>query len=316
MGRGKVMVTFKRLLLWFTFGVGLLTYPLIAGRIDSKERMIFIGFILLLGIFLTGTGGGRKVKRIRRRSKEDEELKEDESDEIPAPVQSEEDASTRRNEKLSRSRGGASSEPEQEPEAEEVTVSLAEDTVSVDVIEENVHVAEEFVAEVDAESMEEADIEGFIDERRDRHDLIRRRIEARRREQLADIRADAAKTYQSADESEDLITLLGSEGHGLTVLETSIDSEEGSPIGAVFVRIDSERILKVRMPLDQGFIEGKEPLPELPPLPDLGDLPLPPLPDLGDLPLPPLPDLADLPPPPLPAPSKLDTLREEMSNDD
>ncbi len=102
----------------------------------------------------------------------------------------------------------------------------------------------------------------------------------------------------------------------MTVLETSIDSEEGSPIGAVFVRIDSERILKVRMPLDQGFIEGKEPLPELPPLPDLGDLPLPPLPDLGDLPLPPLPDLADLPPPPLPAPSKLDTLREEMSNDD
>ncbi len=315
------MVTFKRLLLWFTFGVGLITYPLIAGRIDSKERMIFIGLILLLGIFLTGTGGGRKVKRVRRRSKDTkEDSEEDTSEDLPAPVQSEEDASTRRNEKLSRSRGGQSSEEskaEQDTPDEEVSVSLAEETVSVDVIEENVHVAEEFVAEVDAESMEEADIEGFIEERRDRHDLIRRRIEARRREQLADIRADAAKIYQSADQSEDLVSLMNTEDHGLEILDTSAgDSTEGSPIGAVFVRIDSKRVLKVRMPLDQGFIAGKEPLPELPPLPDLGDLPLPPLPDLGDLPLPPLPDLGDLPPPPLPVPSKLDTLREEMSNDD
>ena len=77
MWRGKVMVTFKRLLLWFTFGVGLLTYPLIAGRIDSKERMIFIGIILLLGIFLTGTGRGRKVKRIRRRPTVDEDDEQD-----------------------------------------------------------------------------------------------------------------------------------------------------------------------------------------------------------------------------------------------
>lgn len=313
-------MTFKRLLLWFTFGVGLITYPLIAGRIDPRERMIFIGLILLLGIFLTGTGRGRKVKRVRRRSEVSKQIKDDDAtEEIPAPVQSEEDASTRRNEKLSRSRGGQPSESESEEttQDEEVSVSLAEETVSVDVIAENVHVAEEFVAEVDAESMEEADIEGFIDERRDRHDLIRRRIEARRREQLADIRADAAKIYQSADESEDLVSTLSTDNHGLEVLETSAgESGEGSPIGAVFVRIDSERILKIRMPLDQGFIAGKEPLPELPPLPDLGDLPLPPLPELGGLPLPPLPDLGDLPPPPLPAPSKLDTLREEMSNDD
>ena len=78
-------------------------------------------------------------------------------------------------------------------------VSLADDEVSVTVIEENVHVAEEFVAEIDAESMEEADIESFIDDRRGRHALIRRRIEARRREQLADIRSETAKIYQSAD---------------------------------------------------------------------------------------------------------------------
>jgi hypothetical protein len=139
--------------------------------------------------------------------------------------------------------------------------------------------------------MEEADIESFIDDRRDRHALIRRRIEARRREQLADIRSETAKIYQSADESEDLLTLVGTENHGHTVLEVSEDIPAGSPVGAVFARIDDTRILKVRLPLDQGFIASSEPLPELPPLPDLGDLPLP----------------------PPPSSSKLDALRDEMN---
>jgi hypothetical protein len=301
------VVTFKRLLLWFALGVGLITYAIIAGRISDKERMILIGMIFLLGIFLTGTGGGRKVKRVRRRSEVVDE-EEDSTESIPVPVQSEEDASTRRNEKLSRSRGSVETIADDDDESEsdeEVSVSLAEETVSVGVIEENVHVAEEYVAEVDAESMEEADIEGFIEERRDHHSLIRRRIEARRREQLADIRADAAKIYQSADQSEDLVSLLGKENHGLTVIEESNTLPQGSPIGAVYTRIDSERVLKILVPLDQGFVAGKEPLPELPPLPDLGDLPLPPPPALGDLPLPPLPSV-----------SKLDALRDEISNDD
>ena len=194
----------------------------------------------------------------------------------------------------------AEPEPE-EPEVEEVVVSLADDEVSVTVIDENVHVAEEFVAEIDAESMEEADIESFIDDRRDRHALVRRKIEARRREQLADIRSETAKIYQSADESEDLLTLVGTENHGHTILEVSEDIPAGSPVGAVFARVDDARILKVRLPLDQGFIASSEPLPELPPLPDLGDLPPPPLPDAGDLPL-----------PPPPSSSKLDALRDEM----
>jgi hypothetical protein len=296
------MVTFKRLMLWFSLFTGVLAFLVLAGNLSPKEQMIFGASILLLIIFLMGTGGGRKVERVRRRSEmEVEESKSEPDQELPAPVQSEEDASARRDAKLSRSRSGEP-EPEPEPEVEEVVVSLADDEVLVTVVEENVHVAEEFVAEIDAESMEEADIESFIDDRRDRHALIRRRIEARRREQLADIRSETAKIYQSADESEDLLTLVGTENHGHTVLEVSEDIPAGSPVGAVFARIDDTRILKVRLPLDQGFIASSEPLPELPPLPDLGDLPLPPLPDLGDLPL-----------PPPPSSSKLDALRDEMN---
>ena len=296
------MVTFRRLMLWFSLFTGVLAFLVLAGNLSDKEQMIFGASILLLTIFLMGTGGGRKVERIRRRSEvEVEESKSEPNQELPAPVQSEEDASARRDAKLSRSRSGEPDPEPDEPEVEEVVVSLADDEVSVTVIEENVHVAEEFVAEIDAESMEEADIESFIDDRRDRHAPIRRRIEARRREQLADIRSETAKIYQSADESEDLLTLMGTDNHGHTILETSEDIPAGSPVGAVFARVDDTRILKVRLPLDQGFIASSEPLPELPPLPDLGDLPPPPLPDAGDLPLPPLPSSA-----------KLDTLRDEM----
>ena len=296
------MVTFKRLMLWFSLFTGVLAFLVLAGNLSPKEQMIFGASILLLIIFLMGTGGGRKVERIRHRSEvEEEESESDPEQELPAPVQSEEDASARRDAKLSRSRSGEPEPEPDEPEVEEVVVSLADDEVSVTVIEENVHVAEEFVAEIDAESMEEADIESFIDDRRGRHALIRRRIEARRREQLADIRSETAKIYQSADESEDLLTLVGSENHGHTVLEISEDLPGGSPVGAVFARIDETRILKIRLPLDQGYIASSEPLPELPPLPDLGDLPLPPPPEIGDL----------APPPPA-STSKLDALRDEM----
>ena len=296
------MVTFKRTLLWFSLAIGVLGFLALAGSLEEKERLIFGAVILLLIIFLMGTGGGRKVKRVRHRSEmEQEETTSEPEQEIPAPVQSEEDASARRDAKLSRSRSGAP-EPEPEPVDEEIVVSLADDEVEVSVIDENVHVAEEFVAEIDAESMEEANIESFIDDRRDRHALIRRRIEARRREQLADIRSETAKIYQSSDESEDILSLIGTDNHGQTIHEVSGDIPSGSPVGAVFARIDESRILKIRLPLDQGFIASAEPLPELPPLPDLGDLPLPPLPDIAGLPL-----------PPPPSSSKLDAMRDEMN---
>ena len=295
------MVTFLRLMLWFGLFTGALTFLALAGNMTSLVRMIFGAAILLLIIFLMGTGGGRKVERIRKRSEKIEPEPEELKEELPAPVQSDVDVSSRRNAKLSRSRTGAP-EPEPEPEEdEEVTVSLADDEVEVSVIDENVHVAEEYVAEIDAESMEEADIESFIDDRRDRHAQIRRRIEARRREQLAEIRSETAKIYQSADDSEDLLALVASENHGHTIHEISENLSPGSPIGAVFVRIDENRLLKVRIPMDQGFISSTEPLPELPPLPELGDLPLPP-PPAGDLPL-----------PPPASSSKLDALRDEIN---
>ena len=63
------------------------------------------------------------------------------------------------------------------------------------------------------------------------------------------------------------------------------------------IRIDENKILRLRVPLDVGLRAAES---EAEPLPDLGGLPPPPLPKaIGDLPPPPLPgEIGGLPPPP------------------
>jgi len=286
---------FGRVMLWFTLIVGGLGFLVMVGQLDQTMQIVYAAALLLLMAVLLRPGRGKKVVRRRRRS---ELAAEEEAavDDLPAPVVGEDDTSSRRSDKISRSRGrGADVEDEPEEEAV-VSVALADEEVAVEAIEDKVHVAEEYVAEVDADSMEEADIEAFIDERREHHARVRRRIEARRREDLAQIRADSARMYQSADEGEDLVALLSTPGHGLTVIEEDASETDGHPVGATFVRIDETRVMKVRIPLDTGYVAPKDPtaepeLPALPPLPmPAADGSLPPLP----MPLPSQNALADL----------------------
>ena len=264
------MVTFLRLMLWFGLFTVYLTFLALAGTMNSLVQMIFRSCNFIAHYFLMGTGGGRKVERIRKRSEKIEAEPEELKEELPAPVQSDVDASSRRNTKLSRSRTIAP-EPEPEPEEdEEITVSLADDEVEVSVIDENVHVAEEYVAEIDAESMEEADIESFIDDRRDRHAQIRRRIEARRREQLAEIRSELLK-FTNPQMSPKTSWLWSH----LTIMDTPFMKSRKIchlEVPSVQCLFELMKIVcsKFGIPMDQGFISGTEPLPELPPLPELG----------------------------------------------
>ena len=288
-------------MMWFALGVGLLAFLFFQGMMDPTYQIIFLGVLFLFGIVLSGTGKGRTVKRVRKRSAV-AALDAEAAMELPAPVLEEEDASTRRQQKMSRSRGGDPSADEDEDEDEEITVTLAEDEVEVGVIEENVHVAESYVAEVDAESIEEATIEDYVDEKRDHHAKIRRKIEARRREQLAEIRAGTARQYQGAESGEDLLGLLTAGDHGLTIINEPETTEPGHPYGATFVRIDESRVLKVRVALDEGYVASVERKNAMPP--PLGDLPLPDLP---------LQEGMALPPPPSVGQDKLDAMRDELS---
>ena len=103
---------------------------------------------------------------------------------------------------------------------------------------ETVHVADEYVVEVSPESIEEADIQATVKERSSRHDEIRARIEARRRSQMADIRASTSRLWEENAVREDLVGLLQNDGHGMTVLDEPLQPESGHIYGATFIRID------------------------------------------------------------------------------
>ena len=173
---------------------------------------------------------------------------------------------------------------------------------------DDVHVADEFVVEVSPESVENADIESSISQRRIKHDQIRQKIELRRRGQLADIRASTARMWEEQTAGEDLVALLQTPGHGQSVLVTPENPESGHIYGASFIRIDETRILKLRTALDDGFekVQSRKE-PELPELLGPDGKPLPPLMGLDGTPL-------GLPLPIPNASNALAQLKDEMNN--
>ena len=260
---------------------------------DGRWSLIGVTFVsALLWVLL----GGRGVKndsasRVKTASNEvepddsEDEIESTELSDIPAPVVEEQnlDGVSLRERKLAKIQAANQSEDEESSEEENY--------VEVEVTVENVHTADEYVVEVSPESVEDADIEMTVSNRRVKHQEIRQRIEKRRRNQLAEIRASTVRMWEQYNEGEDIVALLQNPEHGLNIIDEPQKPEAGHVYGATFIRLDDVTILKLRTPLDSGFEEvEKKPLPEG--LPNLGGMPLPPLPD-GDMPLPPLPNASD-----------------------
>ena len=260
---------------------------------DGRWSLIGVTFVsALLWVLL----GGRGVKndsasRVKTASNEvepdesEDEIESTELSDIPAPVVEEQnlDGVSLRERKLAKIQAANQSEDEESSEEENY--------VEVEVTVENVHTADEYVVEVSPESVEDADIEMTVSNRRVKHQEIRQRIEKRRRNQLAEIRASTVRMWEQYNEGEDIVALLQNPEHGLNIIDEPQKPEAGHVYGATFIRLDDVTILKLRTPLDSGFEEvEKKPLPEG--LPNLEGMPLPPLPD-GDMPLPPLPNASD-----------------------
>ena len=260
---------------------------------DGRWSLIGVTFVsALLWVLL----GGRGVKndsasRVKTASNEvepddsEDEIESTELSDIPAPVVEEQnlDGVSLRERKLAKIQAANQSEDEESSEEENY--------VEVEVTVENVHTADEYVVEVSPESVEDADIEMTVSNRRVKHQEIRQRIEKRRRNQLAEIRASTVRMWEQYKEGEDIVALLQNPEHGLNIIDEPQKPEAGHVYGATFIRLDDVTILKLRTPLDSGFEEvEKKPLPEG--LPNLEGMPLPPLPD-GDMPLPPLPNASD-----------------------
>jgi hypothetical protein len=210
---------------------------------------------------------------------------EGEDSDIPPPVVADEnlDGVSLRERKMAKIKSANQQEDDSDEEIEEL--------VTVEVSLENVHTADEYVVDVSPESVEDADIEMTVSNRRIKHQEIRQRIEKRRRNQLAEIRASTVRMWEEHNEGEDLVAVLQNPQHGMNVIDEPLKPEAGHVYGATFIRLDEDTILKLRTPLDSGFeeVEKKAKLPELP---DISGMPLPPLPD-GNMPLPPLPNASD-----------------------
>lgn len=212
----------------------------------------------------------------------EEEVEED--SDIPQPVtQDSLDGASLRERKLAKIKAA---ELEQQSLNSEDDGMLTLDEVEVEI--EELHTADEYVVEMSPESVEDADIEVTVSNRRIKHQEIRNRIEKRRRGQLAEIRASTVRMWEEHTAGEDLVAVLQTDDHGQTVLVEPENPQPGHIYGATFIRLDENKILKLRTPLDDGFEEVVK-KPKLPELLGPDGIALPPLPGLGELPLPPLP---------------------------
>lgn len=289
-------------------------YLLKAGELTDSEKWISIAIILVFSLAWIMMGSKKPVARIQKAivtpesSSESQETEQESEFDIPEPVTDDElDGATLKERKIAKIQAA-----EDEKEALLLAVSQEgeenqETIVEVTLEMEDIHVADEFVVEVSPESVENADIESSISNRRIKHDQIRQKIELRRRGQLADIRASTARMWEEQTAGEDLVTLLQTPGHGQSVLVSPEHPESGHIYGATFIRIDETQILKLRTALDDGFEKVQvQKQPELPELLGPDGNPLPPLIGLDGAPL-------SLPPIVPTASDALAKMKEEMN---
>ena len=269
---------------------------------DENGRWAIVGSILLLAIIWVYLGDSpqkeqpvRKARPVAASSTSSSEGSVD----IPEIVVLDEmDGASLRERKMAKVAASKYIEDE-----DMVQVDPDDDLEEISVTIEEVHVADEFVVEVSPQSIEDANIAAHIQNKKEQHDRIRVRIEERRRGQMAEIRASTAKMWEEHSAGEDLVGLIQSERHGHEILVEPATAEAGHVYGATLVRINDSTILKLRVPLDSGYVavESARDNTELPTIP-LG------VPSPSELGLP------ELPPPPG-ASGALAALKDEMSQD-
>ena len=293
----------SRLVVFTLLVSGIVTFFMMQAQLDENSRWAFVGVILLLAIIWVYLGDAPANKKPVARTVVNQQASADVSPEpsVDIPeivVEDSMDGASLRERKMAKVAASR-----QEEESNEIVVEPDDDLEEVVVTVEEVHVADEFVVEVSPQSIEDANITAHIQEKRDRHSRIRARIEERRRDQMAEIRASTAKMWEEHSSGEDLVGLIQSDDHGHNILVEPANAEAGHVYGASLVRIDESTILKLRVPLDDGFVAVEEDRTTTATLPLPAGLPSPE--ELG-LPLPPPPG----------ASGALAALKDEMANDD
>ena len=96
----------------------------------------------------------------------------------------------------------------------------------------------------------EAEVDQYLAQQRVRRAIFRERLYRERRIEKSKRLANEVRKWAETEDGEDLSTLTGIPGHGLAVMfEPELPSPD-IPQGISYVRIDDNRILKVRVSLD------------------------------------------------------------------
>ena len=261
------------------------------------------GAILILLLISLILFTGRRPIPIK--NKKNNAIVQPESDfgdiELPPPVNSEESVTEIRATKIQRSRGRSrTSENTEEailqplPQPSQATVEMPQTTISEDDVESE-GTARVHVVKSDPEIQAEAEVDQYLAQQRERRVVFRDRINRERRLEMSKRLAQKVRKWAESEDGEDLSTLTTIPGHGLAVLYEPEDPNPSIPQGISYVRIDDERVLKVRVSLDvprleaatdeeiEGF-KGGPPLPidienGIPVPPTLPELPPPIVPD-------------------------------------
>ncbi|MEC7709109.1 MAG: hypothetical protein VYA39_05250 [Candidatus Thermoplasmatota archaeon] len=219
--------------------------------------------------------------------------------ELPPPVHSEESLEEVRASKIRRSRGRKSSPEIPEPEVPETTpvptssVPLESTSISEESDDSVEGTARVHIARSDPELQAEAEVDLYLAQQRERREIFRDRLHRERRLEMSKRLADEARKWTHVEDGEDLSTLTSIPGHGLAVFYEPEEPDPSIPQGVSYVRIDDERVLKVRVSLDVPRSEPNISQEEISKSQDIGSIPPPPN---SGMPMPP-PTLPDIPPP-------------------
>ena len=218
--------------------------------------------------------------------------------ELPPPVLSDLSPGETRDLKIKRSRGRTTETPDEPPALLDPPIPLpasaAElETPHPDGIPEGV--AEAYVAASDPEMQQEAEVDLYLAKKKAIRVGIREQITRERRMEVSKRIAIEASRWTESEDGEDISTLLKLPGHGLAVLAEPEHPDPEIPQGISYVRIDDERVIKVRVSLDvKSSGQGVDQPPEM------GDNGIPDGLE-SSMPLPPPPGMPP-PPPPVPDP--------------
>ena len=292
------MVTATRLLL---IAISIVSVPIYLGFIVPEGLIMQAAgaVLILLMVSMILFTGRRPIPKARKKDTVSIDPDSDFGDiELPPPVHSEESPEEVRASKIRRSRRRKASpeipistipepSPVPSPSIEEPIPTMAESDVEVE------GTARVHIARSDPELQAEAEVDLYLAQQRERREVFRERLHRERRLEMSKRVAEEVRKWTQIEDGEDLSTLTSIPGHGLAVFYEPEEPDPSIPQGVSYVRIDDERVLKVRVSLDVPRSESPAPEGEASELQETDSMPMPPAPGM---PMPPLP-LPDLPPP-------------------